>query len=99
MVPNIEVQRGTSAAGRSLRRAGARTGSTGRRPDARRAWTTGVVIGAGALALVLWNHPTVGAVALVLGVVLVVPAAAAVLAAAAGPAPAPAAGEAGRPVA
>jgi hypothetical protein len=92
------ARRGTTATGRSLHRAGVHTDSTGRWLDDHRSWTTGVVIGAGALALVLWNHPTVGAVALVLGVVLAVLAVVAVLAAAAGPEPAAAAGEPGRPV-
>ncbi|MDQ1046366.1 hypothetical protein QFZ76_004602 [Streptomyces sp. V4I2] len=76
------ADRGTTAAGRRLGRAGVHTGSTGRRLADHRAWTTGAVIAAGALALVLWNHPTVGAVALVLGIALVVLA---ILAAAAGP--------------
>ncbi|MGW3725183.1 hypothetical protein [Streptomyces sp. NPDC000851] len=91
------AQRGTTATGRGLHRVGVHTGSTGRWLDAHRSWITGVVIGAGAVALVLWNHPTVGAVALVLGLVLVVLAVVAVLAAAAGPEPAAtAAGEPGR---
>jgi hypothetical protein len=92
------AQRGAGAAGGALHRAGARTGSTGRRLDTHRAWTTGVILGAGALALVLWNHPTVGAVALVLGVALAVLAVLAVLAAAAGPERAAGAGEPRRPV-
>jgi hypothetical protein len=41
------------------------------------------VIGAGALTLVLWNHPTVGVVVLVLVLVVLVLLVAAVLAAAA----------------
>ncbi|MFI6037474.1 hypothetical protein ACIBBD_25520 [Streptomyces sp. NPDC051315] len=77
--------RSTTAAGRGLRSAGVHTGSTGRRLADHRAWTTGGVIAAGALALVLWNHPTVAAVALVLGIVLAVLVVVAVLAAAAGP--------------
>ncbi|WP_328770907.1 hypothetical protein [Streptomyces sp. NBC_00286] len=77
--------RGTTAAGRGLRRAGVRTGATGRWLTDHRAWTTGGVIAAGALALVLWNHPTVGAVALVLGIALAVIVVVAILAAAAGP--------------
>lgn len=80
------ADRGTTAAGRWLRRAGVRTGSTGRRLAGHRAWITGVVIAAGALTLVLWNHPTVGAVALVLGIALTVVIILALLAAAAGPA-------------
>jgi hypothetical protein len=80
------ADRGTAAAGQGLRRAGMRTGSTGRRLADHRAWTTGGVIAAGALTLLLWNHPTVGAVALVLGVALAVLIILAILAAAAGPA-------------
>ncbi|MFF7653203.1 hypothetical protein ACFZCY_25840 [Streptomyces sp. NPDC007983] len=64
--------RGIGAIGRALARAGARTGGFGRRLDTYRAWTTGVVITGGALALVLWNHPTPASVALVLGIVVVV---------------------------
>ncbi|MGW7195602.1 hypothetical protein [Streptomyces chryseus] len=82
--------RGTTAAGRSLRRAGAGTGSTGHWLADHRAWTTGGVLAAGALVLLLWNHPTVAAVALVLGVALAVQLVLAVLAAAAGPAERPA---------
>ncbi|MFE9648041.1 hypothetical protein ACFYO0_28795 [Streptomyces sp. NPDC006365] len=79
------ANRGTTAAGMGLRRAGVRTGSTGRWLADHRVWTTGGVIAAGALALVLWNHPTVGAVALVLGITLAVMIVVAALAAAAGP--------------
>ncbi|MGW0811785.1 hypothetical protein ACWD00_00770 [Streptomyces viridiviolaceus] len=79
------AQRWTTAAGRALGRAGVHTGSTGRRLTDHRAWATGGVIAAAALALVLWNHPTVGAVALVLGVALAVLIVLAILAAA-GPA-------------
>lgn len=74
--------RGAAGAGNTLRRAGVTTGLTGHWLAAHQKWTTGIVIGAGALALVLWNHPTVGAVALVLVLVLVVLASIAVLAAA-----------------
>ena len=80
------ADRGTAAAGRGLRRAGLRTGSTGRWLTDHRAWTTGGVIAAGMLALVLWNHPTAGAVALVLGIAVAVLIILAILAAAAGPA-------------
>ncbi|EPJ34784.1 hypothetical protein STAFG_8169 [Streptomyces afghaniensis 772] len=80
------ADRGTTAAGRGLRRAGVRTGSTGHWLADHRAWITGGVIAAGALALVLWNHPSVGAVALVVGIALAVLIVLAVLAAAAGPA-------------
>lgn len=58
------------------------TGLTGHWLSAHRRWTTGVTIGAGAFALVVWNHPTVGAVTLVLLLILVVLAITAVLAAA-----------------
>ena len=54
--------RGTTAAGRALRSAGLSTGRTGRRLAAHPRWTSGIVLGAGALALLLWNRPTVGAV-------------------------------------
>ncbi|MDQ1034212.1 hypothetical protein QFZ75_000628 [Streptomyces sp. V3I8] len=82
------VRRSAGAAGRALGRAGVRIGPVGRRLAARRSVATGVVIGAGALALVLWNHPTVGAVALVLVLVLAVLAAVAVLVAVAAATPA-----------
>ncbi|MFF9218363.1 hypothetical protein [Streptomyces viridosporus] len=75
------ADRGATAVGRTLGRTGLSTGATGRWAAAHRGWITGVVIGAGALALVLWNHPTVGAVVLVLVLVLVVLAAVAVYAA------------------
>jgi hypothetical protein len=77
--------RGTTAAGQGLRRAGARTGAAGRWLADHRAWITGGVIAAGALALVLWNHPTIGAVALILGIALAVLIVVAVLAGAADP--------------
>jgi VIT1/CCC1 family predicted Fe2+/Mn2+ transporter len=77
------VQRGAAAAGRTLSRNGVNTGHTGRWLSAHRSWTTGIAIALGALALVLWNHPTVGAVALVLLLVLAVLAIMTVLAAAA----------------
>ncbi|GAA2294216.1 hypothetical protein GCM10010234_39740 [Streptomyces hawaiiensis] len=80
------ADRGTTATGKGLEKAGMRTGAVGRRLADHRQWITGVVIGAAALTLVLWNHPTVGAVALVVGVALVVLAVLAILAAAAGPA-------------
>jgi hypothetical protein len=88
--------RGTDAVGHALGDAGARTGATGRWLDTHRSWTTGVVIAGGVLALILWNRPTVGAVALVAGLVVVVLAVLAVLAAASGRTPAAAAGEPGR---
>ncbi|MFG2791930.1 hypothetical protein [Streptomyces sp. NPDC048419] len=77
--------RGATAAGQGLRRIGMNTGLTGRWLSAHQSWTVGLTIGAGALVLVLWNRPTVGAVVLVLVLVLVALAIAAVLAAA-GPA-------------
>ncbi|WP_053759141.1 hypothetical protein [Streptomyces sp. AS58] len=86
------ARRGTGAGGQALSRAGLRTGSAGRWLDTHRSWTNGIVIGGGVLALLLWNFPTVGAVALVVGLVLVVMAVLAVLAAAQGPAPRPTAG-------
>ena len=73
--------RGTGAAGHALRDAGLRTGAAGRWLDTHRSWSTGIVIGAGALALLLWNRPTVGVVALVVGLVVVALALVAVLAA------------------
>ncbi|MGW3943417.1 hypothetical protein [Streptomyces phaeochromogenes] len=82
------AQRGATAAGRALSRAGLRTGSIGGRLAEHRSWATGITIGAGALALVLWNHPTVGGVVLVLGLVLFALALVAVLAATAEPSPA-----------
>ncbi|MCM3885051.1 hypothetical protein ND747_15510, partial [Frankia sp. R82] len=63
-------------------RAGVRTGGAGRWLAGHRRLTSGVVIGAGVLALVLWNCPTPASVALVLLVVVVVLAALDVLAAA-----------------
>ncbi|MFJ7336220.1 hypothetical protein ACIQUU_23620 [Streptomyces sp. NPDC101116] len=88
------ADRGTTATGRGLEKAGMHTGAVGRRLADHRQWITGAVIGAAALTLVLWNHPTVGAVALVVGIALVVLAVLAILAAAAGPAgPAAAQGE------
>ncbi|MCC3776595.1 hypothetical protein [Streptomyces sp. UNOB3_S3] len=83
--------RGTGATGRALARVGVRTGATGHWLEAHRAWTTGVVIAGGALALVLWNYPTAACVALVLAIVVAVLALLGVLAAASGtedPAPA-----------
>ncbi|MFE6426799.1 MULTISPECIES: hypothetical protein [Streptomyces] len=47
----------TAATGRALRRSGVDTGSTGRLLAKHRTWTTGDVVAAGALALLLWNHP------------------------------------------
>ncbi|ARF53750.1 hypothetical protein [Streptomyces gilvosporeus] len=64
--------RGTECAGRGLARGGLRTNGPGRWLDGHRGWTTGIVIGAGVLALLLWNFPTPGVVALVLGIVVFV---------------------------
>ncbi|REK86429.1 hypothetical protein DY245_32800, partial [Streptomyces inhibens] len=64
--------RSTGAAGRALARSGLRTGGPGHWLDTHRGWTTGIVIAAGALALVLWNYPTPASVALVLGIVVLV---------------------------
>ncbi|MEU7722955.1 hypothetical protein [Streptomyces tibetensis] len=89
------ADRGTTATGRALGNAGVRTGAVGRLLADHRQWITGVVIGAAALTLVLWNHPTVGAVALVVGVALAVLLVPAILAAAAAPAR-PVAGQAGQ---
>jgi hypothetical protein len=75
--------RSTGATGRALARAGLHTGSTGRWLDTHRGWTTGVVIAAGALVLLLWNYPTPASVALVLGIVVLVLALLSILAAAA----------------
>ncbi|MFD8236875.1 hypothetical protein ACFV20_33980 [Streptomyces sp. NPDC059696] len=80
------VDRGTTATGRAMANAGMRTGAVGRRLADHRRWITGGVLAAAALALVLWNHPTVGAVALVVGVALAVLLLLAVLASAAQPA-------------
>lgn len=79
------ADRGTGATGRALEHAGVRTGATGRWLAEHRTWITGVVMAAGALALVLWNNPTAGAVTLVLGIALAVLIVLAILAAA-GPA-------------
>lgn len=87
---------GTGATGRSMARHGLRTGATGRWLGTHNKWTTGIVIAAGALTLVLWNYPTPGAVALVLGIVVLVLALLGILAAASGAAEQPAAGD--RPV-
>ncbi|MGJ5851736.1 MULTISPECIES: hypothetical protein [Streptomyces] len=78
---------GTTEAGRALRGAGLSTGRAGRLLAAHPRWTNGIVLGAGALALILWNHPTVGAVVLVAVLVVVVLALVAMVAAAADPAP------------
>lgn len=76
--------RGTGAVGHAMARRGLRTGGAGVWLDAHRGWTTGIAIAAGALALVLWNFPTPGSVALVLGIVVLVLILLGILAAAAG---------------
>jgi hypothetical protein len=85
----------SAASGRAAARVGLRTGGAGRWLQAHRGWTTGIVIGAGALALVLWNYPTPASVALVLLIIVVALALLAILAAA-GTSPTPA-GPAGGP--
>ncbi|MGW0704529.1 hypothetical protein ACWD4G_00860 [Streptomyces sp. NPDC002643] len=76
------ADRGTTAAGTALARAGAHTGATGRWLTHHRSWTTAGVITAAALALLLWNHPSVAAVTLVVGIALAVLIALAITAAA-----------------
>ncbi|MFH7596011.1 hypothetical protein WDV06_13035 [Streptomyces racemochromogenes] len=83
-VVRTEARRATGAGGRHLQRLGVRTGSTGRWLAGHGAWTTGVVIGAGALTLLLWNHPTPAVVAVVFGIVVLVLVLLGVLAAAPG---------------
>ena len=82
------ADRGTTATGRALGRTPVRTGPVSPWLAGHRKWTTGIVIGAGGLWLLLWNYPTVGSVALVLCVVLAALILLAVLAAA-GPADGP----------
>ncbi|MGW2524183.1 hypothetical protein ACWC09_45880 [Streptomyces sp. NPDC001617] len=84
---------GTGATGRSMARHGLRTGATGRWLSTNGKWTTGIAIAGGALALVLRNYPPPGAVALVLGIVVLVLALLGILAAASGTADRPAAGD------
>ncbi|MFF0886138.1 hypothetical protein [Streptomyces sp. NPDC003456] len=79
------ADRSTSAAGRALGRAGVHTGALGSWLARHRKWITGAVLAGGALALLLWNHPSAGAVALVLGIALAVLIVSAVLAAAGPP--------------
>ncbi|MET9414321.1 hypothetical protein ABZY03_09050 [Streptomyces klenkii] len=77
--------RATGATGRAMARSGLRTGATGQWLETHRRWTTGIVIAAAALALILWNYPTTAVVALVLGVAVLVLAVLAVLGAASDP--------------
>lgn len=74
--------RSTRTAGHALARTGLKPGAVGQWLRMHRSLTTGVVIAAGALALVLWNYPTPASVVLVLLVVVVVLATLGVLAAA-----------------
>jgi hypothetical protein len=78
------VAGGTGATGRAMARHGLRTGAAGRWLDAHAKWTTGIAIAGGALTLMLWNYPTPGAVALVLGIVVLVLIVLGMLAAASG---------------
>lgn len=82
--------RATSATGSRLARRGLRTGAVGRWLTEHRPLTSGIVIAAGVLTLVLWSYPTAVTVAIVLLVVVAALALLAILAAAATPAtPAP----------
>ncbi|NJP82618.1 hypothetical protein HCK01_35970, partial [Streptomyces sp. AA8] len=74
--------RATGATGRAMARSGLRTGATGHWLETRRRWTTGIVIVAAVVALVLWNYPTAAVVALILCIAVVVLAVLAVLGAA-----------------
>ncbi|MEU1310879.1 hypothetical protein ABZ419_18585 [Streptomyces cinnamoneus] len=74
--------RATGATGRAMARSGLRTGATGHWLETHRGWTTGIVIAAAAVTLMLWNYPTVACVALVLGITLLVLAVLAILGAA-----------------
>jgi hypothetical protein len=80
------AERGTTTAGRALDRVGVHTGAMRRLLAGHREWTATGAVAAGALTPMLRNHPSVGAVVLVLRVVLAVLLLVAVLAAAAGPA-------------
>ncbi|MFI6983395.1 hypothetical protein ACIBSV_32940 [Embleya sp. NPDC050154] len=73
---------GPDAAGGALARTGAGTGSVGRFVAARRGPLYALVGVLGGIWLVLWDHPTVGSVLLVLGVVVAVVAVLEVIAAA-----------------
>ncbi|MGW4538555.1 hypothetical protein ACWEOP_11830 [Streptomyces chartreusis] len=64
--------RSTEAAGHALTRTGLRTGAVGRWLRRNQPRTTGAVIGAGGLTLILWNYPTPASVALLLLLVVVV---------------------------
>ena len=73
--------RGVGAAGHALARNGWNTGAVGDWLRTHRPLTTGIVIAAGALTLLLWSYPTPAVVALVLLCAVVVLAALGVLAA------------------
>ncbi|MFB6673013.1 hypothetical protein ACFCWG_11575 [Streptomyces sp. NPDC056390] len=64
--------RSTDTAGHALARTGIKPGVVGQWLRTHRPLTTGVALGAGGLALFLWNYPTPGSVALVLLLVVVV---------------------------
>ncbi|MCT9010748.1 hypothetical protein [Streptomyces rhizosphaerihabitans] len=72
--------RHTRTAGHALARAGLKPGAAGQWLHTHRPLTTGVVIGAGILALFLWIYPTPTSVALVFLLVVVVLATLGVLA-------------------
>ncbi|EIV94328.1 membrane protein [Frankia sp. QA3] len=72
----------TTAIGRALARTGLRTGAAGRWLQTHQRWTTGLVIGAGVLALVLYNDSAPASVAFILCIVIVALALLAILAAA-----------------
>lgn len=76
------VARSTRTAGRAVARTGLKSGTAGQWLGMHRPLTTGVVVAAGALALILWHYPTPASVAFVLLIVVVVLAALGVVAAA-----------------
>ncbi|MFE7444330.1 hypothetical protein ACFU7X_28180 [Streptomyces chartreusis] len=78
--------RSTEAAGHALTRTGLTTGAVGQWLRRNQPRTTGAVIGAGGLALMIWNYPTPASVALLLLLVVVVLVILGVLAAAEKPA-------------
>ncbi|MFE4582308.1 hypothetical protein [Streptomyces chartreusis] len=78
--------RSTEIAGHALTRTGLTTGGVGQWLRRNQPRTTGAVIGAGGLALILWNYPTPASVALLLLLVVVVLVILGVLAAADKPA-------------
>ncbi|MGW5470106.1 hypothetical protein [Streptomyces chartreusis] len=78
--------RSTEIAGHALTRTGLTTGAVGQWLRRNQPRTTGAAIGAGGLALILWNYPTPASVALLLLLVVVVLVILGVLAAADKPA-------------